>query len=34
MLANKVIKAVIIIKKSLIIVNTSVVSAEKDWLVF
>jgi hypothetical protein len=34
MLANKVIKAVIIIKMSFIIINISVISAEKDWLVF
>jgi hypothetical protein len=34
MLANEVIKAVMIIKKSLITMNTSVTSAEKDWLAF
>jgi hypothetical protein len=30
MLINKVIKAVIIIKKSLIIIDISIISAEKD----
>jgi hypothetical protein len=34
MLANKVIKAVIIIKKSFITVDISIASAKKDWLAF
>ena len=34
MLANEVIQAYTIIKKSLITVNANVVSAEKEWLAF
>lgn len=34
MLANEVMEAITIIKKSLITVDANVVSAEKDWLAF
>jgi hypothetical protein len=34
MLANEVMEAITIIKKSLITVDANIVSAEKDWLAF